>query len=333
MIFETNYFSGITLTSDSLLASLIKDAHFRRPDGSPAHFERIYCELLTRARRGQLDSIFDEVLHVAFPDRLVSFAVSLMNPQFNGADLSIERNHFGYEPDILAALAVFARGDRTVVDIGSNWGYFPVHLCLQNGFDGNVVAVEPSRQSFTDLTRVVDKCGLASRVRCINKALGSSKGYAMLSEDAWSGNRTLQHSGDQGELVSIDTLDSLGIHDVSFLKVDVEGFEGEVFKGGRELIASSRPTVVFEDWKKQENFASIETFLAQLGYHCFTLKTELEQQQGFPTQVWGKLELTPLNAANRSDAEERLNVLAATPEAIENAADLRLSEARVATSS
>jgi FkbM family methyltransferase len=272
----------------------------------------------------QLESIFAEILHVATPSQLISMPVSLVNPQFNGADLSVERNRFGYEPDILAALSVFSRGDRTFVDIGSNWGYFPVHQCVQTYFNGQIVAIEPSHLCYGDLVKVVTKCRLGGRVRCVNKALGTAKGHAYLSEDAWTGNCTLNHSGDSGELVCVDTLDDLGITEPGFIKIDVEGFEPQVIAGGWNLIQAAQPTLVFEDWLKEGHFPAIHERLTSAGYRCFALSTKLEQELGYPSRVTGALTLKPIDPAARAVAEERMNILAITDAAIALADDLRL---------
>jgi FkbM family methyltransferase len=46
--------------------------------------------------------------------------------------------------------------------------------------------------------------------------------------------------------VHMQTLDSLGLVDVGFLKIDVEGHELAVLRGANETIAKNRPVVFME---------------------------------------------------------------------------------------
>jgi FkbM family methyltransferase len=65
------------------------------------------------------------------------------------------------------------------------------------------------------------------------------------------------------EKVSIKRLDDLHLDNISLIKIDVEGYELEVFEGGRETIQRNRPVILIEIWERnkekyfswiQENF-------------------------------------------------------------------------------
>ncbi|QQC67870.1 FkbM family methyltransferase [Paraburkholderia ginsengisoli] len=62
-------------------------------------------------------------------------------------------------------------------------------------------------------------------------------------------------------------LDSLGIERLDLLKLDVEGMELEVLRGGRSVIAKHRPIMVIEVLKSDR--AAIEEFVSGFGYRVF----------------------------------------------------------------
>jgi FkbM family methyltransferase len=54
----------------------------------------------------------------------------------------------------------------------------------------------------------------------------------------------------QKEKVTIKRLDDLDLDNISLIKIDVEGYELEVFEGGQETIQRNRPVILIEIWKK-----------------------------------------------------------------------------------
>jgi len=71
---------------------------------------------------------------------------------------------------------------------------------------------------------------------------------------------------DRGNVaVNIRTLDSFGYTDVSFIKIDVEGYEYRVLQGAEETIKNFRPTILVE--QNKGNLDSVE-LLKTWGYRC-----------------------------------------------------------------
>ena len=71
--------------------------------------------------------------------------------------------------------------------------------------------------------------------------------------------------------IDIDTLDSFQIDGVVLIKIDVEGMELDVLKGGIETIKyNNYPPIMFEAWTHKEWFLPRRTelvkFLEDLGY-------------------------------------------------------------------
>ncbi len=66
---------------------------------------------------------------------------------------------------------------------------------------------------------------------------------------------------DEGQIVGLVTIDSLGLDDVVIIQLDVEGHELPALKGARATIERNWPIIMIEDNKR-----SCNAFLEQLGY-------------------------------------------------------------------
>jgi hypothetical protein len=70
--------------------------------------------------------------------------------------------------------------------------------------------------------------------------------------------------------VTLTTLDRFGLRDVAFVKIDVEGHEVEVLKGGMETFSRDRPVVLVEI--KTKNLNEVTRFFDELGYVRYQLE-------------------------------------------------------------
>lgn len=146
--------------------------------------------------------------------------------------------------------------DMVFLDIGANIGYFSA-LALEVLEKGSIIALEPDPENFRFLERTIAaNPSKADRVRCINKAAADRNGTFQLhtSSSNRGDNRLYSNDRSEGsvevEVCTIDSLlESIGISSVDFIKIDVQGFEGHVFRGMRRILQSSpNLTVLSEFW-------------------------------------------------------------------------------------
>ena len=131
-----------------------------------------------------------------------------------------------------------ALGAKRVVDVGAHIGTVSIPLAK---LGKNVVAFEPSPESFKYLIRNAELNGVTIDAR--NKGLADTPGRAH-SVARQSGNAGA-HTLEAGDEIKVSTLDA-EIQDADFIKIDVEGMELAVLKGGQALLERSRPAVYFE---------------------------------------------------------------------------------------
>jgi FkbM family methyltransferase len=141
-----------------------------------------------------------------------------------------------------------------VADIGANIGLYTYLLARCAGERGFVYAFEPDPDLFAALEANCRTNGVAN-VRLQNVALGAQDDTLTLRRARFnSGDNRLsrrESSPASGEVsVPVRPLDAvLEGRLLDFIKIDVQGWELEVFKGMRGQLAGSRPLrIYFEFW-------------------------------------------------------------------------------------
>jgi FkbM family methyltransferase len=106
-------------------------------------------------------------------------------------------------------------------------------------------AFEPNPSTFGYLSRAHIR-----RVTAYNVALSDAPSTATLWLPDGDGEASLIRHENRPAVGSVSvqcrTLDSYGLDEVGFIKIDVEGHEQKVLKGARETIERCRPTVYVE---------------------------------------------------------------------------------------
>ncbi|MFI1676665.1 FkbM family methyltransferase [Streptomyces sp. NPDC020607] len=190
------------------------------------------------------------------PDRLIASLARLVYPRF--------------EPELARLADLCPPGCGTAVDVGGWYGPWSYRLASRAH---RVVTVEPVPQ----LARLL-AAGTPRNVRVIQAAATDRPGTARL----WLPR------GDRGERgvsslvrrdihdVAVDvpclTLDGLGLRDVHFVKIDVDGNELRVLRGARELIARDRPAIFLElESRIQPTAPIVELLTGHHGYRGWVL--------------------------------------------------------------
>jgi FkbM family methyltransferase len=143
---------------------------------------------------------------------------------------------------------------KTFVDVGAHIGSVVDRVSYYCS-TSKIIAFEAIPEKVDHLRRKF------SHVECHACALGDSEGEAsFFVNDKKSGYSSLGKPSDSDKskvieiIVELKKLDSLiSSHEVDVIKIDVEGAELGVLRGGERLVAESRPTIVFESGPPSDN--------------------------------------------------------------------------------
>jgi FkbM family methyltransferase len=153
--------------------------------------------------------------------------------------LFLEGERFVEERKLLSEML---RSGMTVVDVGANIGYYLLLFQQQVGVNGKVICVEPSEENLPELRKNL-AANTAVKASLHEVALGAEEGEIGLRSGINSGVVEVEQAA---HVVRIRRLDSLISERVDMLKIDVEGYEGQVLAGAQTLIERDRPAIFLE---------------------------------------------------------------------------------------
>jgi len=158
-----------------------------------------------------------------------------------------------YEPATANLLTQHLGPGDTFVDVGAHVGYFSLLAAALVGPRGRVIAFEPDAENHRSLLHNVSLNGCAN-VACVNTAVGERDGEAEFFENLDNdGGHALWNPGlhpfnarskarQQSRRLPIQTLDGaldgLGVRSVRAVKIDTEGAELQVLRGGARCLAA-----------------------------------------------------------------------------------------------
>jgi FkbM family methyltransferase len=194
-----------------------------------------------------------------------------------------------YEKGTIQLLGDFLKHGSIFMDIGANIGLMSTIASKIVGEKGRVYAVEANPKTI-EVLRHNCAINLCENIEILPIALASEKGSAILYEN-WNVNRggaSLISQGDKhGLTVSKERLDELFSPDspVHLVKIDVEGFELEVLKGGIAWFKTQQPVFIIEVSTQRTNQEgatpeSIMSFVANFGNYSFYKQKGTKERRG-----------------------------------------------------
>ncbi len=169
-----------------------------------------------------------------------------------------------YERALLKFLGSLTLSD-SYIDVGANIGVTLWHSLKGSKPTATFIVFEPSTQCLPALRNT--RMDISNQGQIFDYAIGNTDGKATLfglDNKAHSGAASLaQHPGIRGgegevQVHRLDTIlrDSTGNQTISLLKVDTEGYEGQVVEGAKETLLSGVVEIIVME--VSPNFGSVD---------------------------------------------------------------------------
>lgn len=158
-------------------------------------------------------------------------------------------NRYGHEPELAHLIDLLLPDDGSFFDIGANHGYFTVFVATRAKFVGQVFTFEPVTNTFKFVRKLVEELQISEVVKLFNVGLSDKPGRATISWNTDLGLASFNSNSNNNaysEEADLITLDSLGVSRCDFLKIDTEGLEYKVIKGGLNTIQKYKPFIFLE---------------------------------------------------------------------------------------
>ena len=167
----------------------------------------------------------------------------------------------------------YCRSGDTVVDVGANIGEVSIVVSQRVGASGHVFAFEPQRRVYRYLLGNLALNGCRN-VTARNVALGSAPGTVRMSDDKQDDMNRITQSGVIE--VTCSTLDAeVAAPSIALLKIDVEGSELSVLRGGAGVLSRSMCVncELIDDYCRRDGHAmgDVIGLLAKAGFDTFVV--------------------------------------------------------------
>lgn len=198
-----------------------------------------------------------------------------------------------WDDALVAYASQFLESAAIGIDVGASLGLWTVPLAQAAQRRGaEIWAFEPHPANVRWLEGNLARNRLQHHTQVHPCALGSQAGsLELVAEEPAGGNAAVAVTPSKGAEVPVARLDDIPrSRPMSFIKLDVEGFELEVLRGARQILESDRPTILGEfdrTWlhRRGEDLPGALKDLSGLGYRIFALEQRRSRFWRAPDRV------------------------------------------------
>jgi len=209
--------------------------------------------------------IFSDDISIFVPDSLKKITTYILLEQLDWFE------------DEIKFLKKFIHPGNNVIDIGANYGVYTLTLAKLIGNKGHIYSFEPCTETrkFLESSMVTNNF---KNITIDSRGLSDKKKEAILSLSKNSEtNSVTKNSNTEGEYekIILSDLDSCKNFykwkNIDFIKIDAEGQESNIIKGGKEFFLKSSPLVQYEVKDKANYNLDLINEFKSIGYDTYRL--------------------------------------------------------------
>jgi len=209
--------------------------------------------------------IFSDDISIFVPDSLKKITTYILLEQLDWFE------------DEIKFLKKFIVPGNNVIDIGANYGVYTLTLAKLIGDKGHIYSFEPCTETRKFLESSMDVNSFKN-ITIDSRGLSDKKKEAILSLSKNSEtNSVANNSNTEGEYekIILTDLDSCKNfykwNNIDFIKIDAEGQESNIIKGGKEFFLKSSPLVQYEVKDKANFNLDLINEFKSIGYDTYRL--------------------------------------------------------------
>lgn len=198
---------------------------------------------------------------------------------------------------------------ETFVDVGANLGYYSL-LIASESKQLDIISYEPDKNNYDIFLRTISINNFDNLITAKNYAVGEFCGTnnLYLNKLGSGGHSLVKPESETLEQIAYDvntlTLDSeqflMESEKRLLIKIDVEGFEYNVFKGAQGLLNKEiKPILFYESWPK--NVKDINNLLLSNGYKVYAVNSNTEISSHYTCST-PLIEIINKNQVNNSNS-------------------------------
>lgn len=188
----------------------------------------------------------------------------MQNEAFIGNEFRMNRY---WDEDTLMKMKQYIPSNRNIIEIGAHCGTSTIVYSSFLTPENKIFAYEPQYGMYLLLAHNIEQNNLQNKIKPFHQGVFCYKGPGTMNStdlDGGGGNvlrRYTQEShihcnfggiglGKEGESVTLTTLDDMEHSNIGFIHCDAQGSENFIFSGGKNLIKTNRPVILYENNEK-----------------------------------------------------------------------------------
>lgn len=239
--------------------------------------------ILAQYVRNHIISILEgECLNLDFKKRSFTGSVFYGNTSdFHAFKFSIH-GYFDWRNVVILDEVIKYKKGGNIIEVGANIGTETVSFCdVAKRYNSKVYAFEPLASNMSSIIRNKRENDL-DNLELFDCLVSNKNGKAFFDvpkgNNSGSGYITSSNQANKTQHFEVLTLDSkFESQLISFICIDVEGFEYQVIQGGESVIQRNKPVLIVEVNKRYlekrglVKFEVFSKYILDLGYECYSI--------------------------------------------------------------